>query len=226
MNLIEYIMLHLYFLGTLIASIPFFILFYFKKECRKGMVLTGTFAGVAAFLFSHISVYDYWHPVFMISWLPIEDFLYGFFFGGFVSECADIFLKHKFKKNNNRKVYLLSFTFISPVITYVGVNVFHLNSIIILFIFAIIIAFFSFVFNHHIIRLQLLSGLIALLVTFIIFQILLLIDPHFILNSWKLHNLSGIILFKIPIEEYIFAFLLGFCITHFYEIVIGKDVRF
>ena len=217
---------HLYFVGTLICAIPFLILYLYKKECRKGMLYVGLFCGISAFLYSHISVYDYWHPNFIWKSFPIEDFLYGFFTGGFVSECADLFIKHKFKKNNNRKRYLLLFTLIAPAIIFLGINVLKFNSIIILFIFTIIISTASIIFNHKIINLQIVSGLVALLSTTFVFQILLLIDSDFIVNNWKLENLSGIMFLGVPLEEYVFGFMLGFCFTHFYEMVVGKDVTF
>ncbi len=126
------------------------------------MSYVGLMTGVAAFLFSHISLEDYWHPQFLIPNFPIEDFIYGFFFGGFVSECADLFIKHKFKKNHNRKIYLYSFTILSPLITFLFINIFSLNSIIVLLFLTLVISMASFIFNHKIIYLQFLSGVIGL----------------------------------------------------------------
>jgi hypothetical protein len=212
--------------GAMLYAIPFLILFLYKKDCRKGMLYVGTLAGLAAFLYSHISVSDYWNPNFIFEWFPLEDFLYGFFFGGFVSECADIFIKHKFKKNKNRKRYLLLFTLFIPLIIFVGMNILGFNSIIILLFFTVIISIASVFFNHRIIYLQLLSGFIGLVLTFVIFQILLYFNPEFTVTSWNLENISGIFYFGIPLEEYLFAFMGGFCITHLYEMVVGKDVKF
>lgn len=226
MFLIYFLQNHLYFLGALLFSIPFIILFLYKKECRKGMIYVGLMSGLAAFGFSNISVSDYWHPAFIFKWFPFEDFLYGFFFGGFVSEASDIFLKYKFHKNKNRKRYLIIFTILAPCIIFVGINLLKINSIFILLFLTTIIAIASFIFNHKIIRLQVLSGILGVALTFIVFKILIYISPNFIIENWKIENITGLLYFGIPIEEYLFAFMFAFCITHFYEVIAGKDVKF
>lgn len=224
--LVNFFREYTYLYGAILFGIPFLILYLYKKDSRSGMIHVGLMTGLAAFIFSHISIADYWHPKFLIPNVPLEDFIYGFFFGGFVSECADIFIKHKFKKVKSRKIFLYSLFFISPIITFVFINIFQLNSILVLFLLTLIISIASIFFNYKIIYLQFLSGLVGLFVTFIVFKLLLLINPLFIVENWSLEKISGILISGIPLEEYLFAFMLGFCITHFYEMISGKDVKF
>lgn len=69
---------------------------------------------------------------------------------------------------------------------------------------------------------MILSALVSVVITFFIIKILILIDPFVIEKIWMLENLSGIIIWGIPLEEYAFAASLGFGASFFYEILTGK----
>ena len=225
MDIGHFLSVHLYFLGTLFLSIPFFVLFYLKPKSRQAMLFVGFMCGTTAFIFSDYSVRDYWNPIFVFKSFPFEDFLYGFFFGGFSSECADLFLNHKFIRHKNRLYYLVASMFIFILLTFLFIKILKFNSIVVLLIFALITGLVSLMYNHKILIFQIVSAVIATTLSFLAFQILILIDPNFIANSWKLQNLSGYLFLGIPFEEYLFAFLFGFCITHFFEMVKGLDVK-
>lgn len=64
-------------------------------------------------------------------------------------------------------------------------------------------------------------SLTAVALTFVVFKLLLIIEPTAIQEIWMIENLSGVLIGGIPIEEYIFAAALGFGTPFFYEIVTG-----
>lgn len=151
--------------------------------------------------------------------------MYGFLYGGFLSESVDLFLSHKIRRHKARLVYLVFSVMCFTLLFYVMVKVLDLNSIWFLLVFGFIIGLSSLLFNTKIFKYQVLSGFIGLLLALVIFKILLFINPNFIIESWKLDNLTGILISGIPLEEYLFAFIFGFGICHFYDVISGKDIE-
>ena len=63
------------------------------------------------------------------------------------------------------------------------------------------------------------------ILSFVIFKLLLLIEPRMFSLYWKIEKITGIFILNIPIEEYLFAFMLGFGGSMFYDTVAGNDPR-
>ena len=188
------------------------------------MLEVGILVGLTAFFFSPFSVRDYWHPEFIFPSFPIEDFMYGFLYGGFLSEAVDLFLSHRIRRHKSRLIYLIFSVVCFTLLFYIMVKILLLNSIWFLLLFGFVIGMSSLMFNRKIFKYQVLSGIIGLVLAIIIFQILLFINPNFIIESWKIENLTGILWLGIPLEEHLFAFIFGFGICHFYEVIAGKDI--
>ncbi|MFA5132102.1 MAG: lycopene cyclase domain-containing protein [Candidatus Paceibacterota bacterium] len=222
--MISFLVTHPYFTSTLIL-IPFWVtLFITRKESRAEMLTMGKYLGLCGFILSSTSLRDYWHPAFIFGPFHMEEILYGFLFGGVCVEVAKIFFKEKYRHHPRRLSFLFFTIIISYVMLKVGITYLQINSIYIYCIVLVFMGLACYTLDRKILPLQLTSGLLALILTFTVFKIALLVSPNFIHDTWKLENISGVLFSGIPLEEYIFAFLLGFGGSSYYETYEGIDV--
>lgn len=189
------------------------------------MLTVGALFGVAAvFIGQFYALNDYWNPPYIFSaHLPLEDFLYGFFISGITA----VFHKKIFKPSRYFKTSRKLFMFgILPLLTtifcfFFTVNILGLNSIIAHIIPPAVVGIVIVSLYPHLLTPIFTSSIFAVLLTFLLFQSLLFLYPNVIANFWMLENLSGILWFEIPVEEYVFAAVLGFSVPFFYEVITG-----
>ncbi|NCC70396.1 hypothetical protein EOM09_02335 [bacterium] len=218
---------YFYFIGTTVF-LPIWILLFLKKESRKDMLLTGLFMGLGAVIIEHLyAKIDYWTPIFIFSKFPFEDFYYGFIFGGIGSELHEIILR---KKNSLKKLYpthkkTIIFLFLICFFSFIFfVNILKLNSIIAHIFAPILIGVFIGILRKDLFIDQIYNGIFIMILTTLMFWILLIIEPQLFIKYWYIDNLSGIFILKIPIEEYLFAFAVGFGLGNIYEFTFGYSV--
>jgi hypothetical protein len=190
------------------------------------MLLAGITFGTAAVLIGiKYALHDYWHPVYFLTSFHIEDFLYGFFFGGICAQIYFFFFEVKERTTKKHHPLLVLAAFIVSILSFIFITgILKLNSIIAHIIPPILIGSYICYKDFKDTKIQIWSGFFALAITFIIFKILIFLNPNFIQSIWYLNNLTGILVLGIPLEEYLFAFSFGFGISHFYEFVSGKEI--
>ena len=71
---------------------------------------------------------------------------------------------------------------------------------------------------------SLLSGLAMMIISILFYLVIILISDNWIYNTY-LHGLSGIKIYTVPIEEFVFWFLAGMWVGPFYEYALGKRLR-
>lgn len=214
-----------YLWGSLLL-LPLWLYGFIKnKESRKEMILCGILFGFAAIAIGYIyAIKDYWNPPYIFNnILHIEDFIYGFLFGGIASEIFEIILRMKSVKKDQkpRKNLIIIFGLMAISCFILFVNILNWNSIVAHIVPPLFVGIFCWVYRRDFIIPTILSGIFLLIITFIWQSIILLIYPNVIINIWLLENLSGIFVNNIPIEELIFAFSLGFGASCFYELING-----
>lgn len=69
------------------------------------------------------------------------------------------------------------------------------------------------------------SGSFLALITFLIYLVWLTMYPSAFHDFWMLHNVSGIFVVGIPIEELLYTFTWGSLIGPLYELVAGLRLR-
>ncbi len=223
--MINFLIGHPYFTANLFLVPLWLLLFTVRKESRKEMLIIGKYLGFSALILSSVSLRDYWHPVYIFEHFRIEDFLYGFLFGGICAEVAKIFFKGRYRHHHRRLLFLIFTVIVSYILLKVGVSTLRINSTYVMCIVLLVIGLCCYYIDRKVLPLQITSGMLAMVITFVVFKITLLtIDSDFVYNTWKLHNLSGVLISGIPIEEYLFAFLLGFGGSSYYETYEGADV--
>ena len=221
-----------YLWGSLLL-IPLWLAIYIKQpstNTRYEMLIIGLVFGAASVIIALLySLDDYWHPPYIFGkWLPIEDLLYGFIFGGITSEFYEFVFRPKEVKERLVKRRFLGFVFLAVMVIgmFLMVSVLKINSLTAMVIVALFIGIATVIIRKDLFIPALLSGILIVLLQFLWYWIILAICPSIFSDYWKMENLSGIMILKIPLEEVAFAFALGFGAAHVYEMITGKQMKF
>lgn len=102
---------------------------------------------------------------------------------------------------------------------------FQINSIYASFIGLSLCALFIVFKRHDLVKVALLNGVFLVLAAIPVYIIVLQIYPELIQRYWFVHNLSGISIFGVPIEELAWYFFWGITIGPFYEFAKGLGDR-
>ncbi len=225
MQLVSFFQTYTYLLWVCFLTIPWIFIFFNKETNKREMLSIGTLFGILAVMIGkRYSLLDYWHPNYIL--FPLEDFLYAFLFSGIITEWYKFFFS--FSKNKpGQKHYIFAWMslFITVISFILITDILGFNSFFSYIMAPILIGIFIAIKKPQIFKIQVLSALFATILTFIIFQILLLVNPDFVMTTWKIEKLSGILFLSIPIEEYIFAFSLGFGLSLFYKFISGRELE-
>lgn len=203
------------------------VIFIFNKSLRKEMfwvsLLTAPF-GLTEPLF----VPEYWNPPSLFNLatttgFDIESLIFSFAIGGIGAVLYNSLFKVKHKKMSMNEMHKKRHRFhllalFSPVISFLIISSFTgLNPI-----YSASIAMFTGGIAAMLCRPDLkkevwMGGILFLLLYFVFFLFFTLIYPYAVTNFWNLSEISGILIFGIPIEELIFAFTYGMLWSSAYE---------
>ncbi|MDD4563652.1 MAG: lycopene cyclase domain-containing protein [Candidatus Nanoarchaeia archaeon] len=217
--------LYSYLIGDLTLLIVWFILFYFRKNVRKEMLIISLLIGIGGLFAETIYTIDWWQPLTITGTLiGIEDFLFGFAIGGIGSSIYEVIFKKtvKIKKINQKKRFnqnknILLFGASIVVLLFITFFLMKLNSFYSSIISLGIPIIYMNVKRKDLILNSILSGFFLMLTSFLAFITVELITPGWINSAWFLENLSGIIILTAPLEDLIWSFLMGMFIGPLYE---------
>jgi len=214
-----------YLIGDAVLLIIWFVLFFWRKDVRKEMIIISSLFGIAGIISEFIYTADWWHPLTITnSLVGIEDFLFGFAVGGIASviyeevfkkriKIRKISKKKEFQEDENFFLVGLSLAIIFFVAFYfLKINSFYSS----IFAFAIPLIYMWLKRKDLIID-SLASGFLLMIISFLAFIIPEFITPGWVQSAWYLENLSGIIILKAPLEDIIWFFLAGAFIGPLYE---------
>lgn len=182
----------------------------------------GIIMGIGGILIDQFyAKWDYWNPVFILPNIPFEDFYYGFVLGGISAEFYEIILpiKEIQESKKPKKGWLILSAILTVAAFFITVNVLSINSIIAHILPPLMIGILIAFPNKNLLIFECINGISVSILTFLMFQALLLINPNLFENYWIMENLNGLYVLNIPIEELVFAFALGFGTALFYETI-------
>lgn len=216
----------------LIALIPFCIIwilfFVLKPKLRKEILTISLLIGCASVATSYLWwTKDWWRPQTITGTIVgIEDFIMGFMTGGIMSVLYNFVMNPKVVKRKIRVnkyfglVLICLMTFITiSLFLFFGLTSF-LSSLIAMLSIVLLIIYF----RKDLMINSLVSGVLMLLISTIFYGVILFISDTWV-SSTYLYGLSGIKLFTIPIEEFIFWFVAGMWVGPFYEVVTGVKYK-
>lgn len=218
-----------YLIGDLMLGLVWLFLFIYRKDLRREQLITSVIFGICGLLSQILYLRDYWHPQILFGLqIGLEDFLFGFFIGGIATTIyKEIFHKFFYKKPNKSHHWIWfapSFVLIGlAVLTFfilgLGINSIYSS----LFMFGVL-AFIILCLRKDLVLEAFASGISIMAIMTIFYILFLRIFPQIFERWWMLHNLSGLFLFNIPVEELWWSFAFGMMAGPMYEFF--KGLRF
>jgi len=212
-----------YLIGSLIALTIWTFFFIHRKDTRREMLTLSIIFGITGILAEYLYTIDWWKPLTITGTrIGIEDFLFGFSCGGVFGVAYEYFFKKKIKikrqKNENKRILAFFFSIFIAILTFLSIFVlFDLNSFVLtILIFSTGIAI-MLIKRHDLVKDSIYSGIIALVISIIVYQIVWYLTPGFFNKFWLYENIGKITFLRIPLEEIIWFFLAGAFIGPFWE---------
>jgi len=209
-----------YITGTLFFFIIWLILYIHKKNLRKEILImsliTMPFGPISEILY----LKDYWHPTYLINifGFGIEDLLFAFFVGGIGAVIyEELFVKRIRKGKTEHSKTIISLGIIGLIIIFLATFFLKMNSIYSTSIVMLFIGIIIIMKRRDLLKNALINGILISLLMFVFYTIYTQIFPTIIQDWWKLSNLSGVIIYRAPLEEILWGFSWGFLINPLYE---------
>lgn len=216
-----------YLVGNFMVFLLWLLLFLKRKDLRKEMLFMGLFAGFLGPVWE-FWYKDYWRPEYAFKFLPMfEDCLFGFLIGGISAVIyEEIFAKKLIKRKKKAPYCLIILLAIVSISAFLLFNHFlGINSIYVSFIVFLIVSFVIWRRRPDLVYNSFLSGFFLTIAGLIGHLFFLSLYPNIIKEWWLLHNISGILILGIPIEEPIWFFLWGMVGGPLYEFWQGYRLK-
>ena len=215
-----------YLIGALLFDAAWLAVFIFGKSYRP-QIIWGTLICAPLALTNILFIPQYWTPPSLFNLdqrfrVGIEDVLWAGAVGGIASAIGEIFLKERLaaRRKQPRKRHYFPFAILVAVflvLEFFRPNKTIYNTIIAFTVCALIVA----VLRSDLILTMLVGALDFTLLYFALFVYFLLLYPDFIQRFYNVPNLLGIYVWKVPIEELLFAASGGAVWSIAYEYVMG-----
>jgi len=217
-----------YLLGNLFFVLIWFILFLYRRDLRKEMLVMSFIIMPMGPLTEFFYLRDYWRPELFNGWaVGIEDLLFAFTIGGIAAVIYEEFFSKKYLKKHlalHPKWMFVIFP-LGYAWMFLGNIVLGFNSIYIsisgLLIFGIPMLFF----RHDLLKNAVFSGLFMGLFMLVFYIFFIAIFNGVIQRWWLLGNISGILILGVPIEELMWGFSCGFFVGPTYEFINGLKFK-
>ncbi|MDP3785153.1 MAG: lycopene cyclase domain-containing protein [bacterium] len=226
-----------YLVGCAILSVPWFILFFLRKDLRKPMIWSGLFymkfltivfillsflIWVFSISSSRMITPGYWEPktIFDLGKITngyaVEDALFMFIVGGVVAGIYEAIFHKKISRFKVSAYHFraLMFGSLGAAIVAIATNQ---NFIYSLIAFGFLGAIAIWVERPDLIPHSLWGGIVFTVMYFLLFSVFNSLFPDFILKVYHLENLSGVMLINVPIEELLYALSFGLAWSPIYE---------
>jgi hypothetical protein len=210
-----------YIVGDAILAIVWLVLFFLRKDLRKQQLIVSTIVG----LFGPLADWlyrDYWSPLSIFDFrlgtvdVRIESVFFSFFAAGIAAILYETVFHKKHLYGKPRDVLAIVIILITVVLTIIF-NKLGLNSIWASSLALFISAFIMLVIARNLTKDAVWTGVLLPLIFFILYFIWLSIYPNGIQTFWLSRALTGIHVWKIPIEEIIWFASAGINVGVLYE---------
>ena len=219
-----------YLLGSILFLPVWLFLYFRRKDLRKKMIVMSFLLGFVGPLTESFFIKDYWRPFTITNTsIGIEDYIFVFLFSGIACVLyEEIFGKKLSSRKNRNHHWALFFAFLAGIsflsffffLLYVGIN-----SIYASFISCIILGISFLIFRKDLWIDAIASGFLCGGLFLVFYVLFIQIYPDLFQRMWLLHNLSGYFIYKVPIEEILWAFGVGFIVGPMYEFYAGLTVK-
>jgi hypothetical protein len=214
-----------YLVGALLLGICFWLPIYvLRKGLRREMLFFSLLCAPIGPLSEYFYRHDYWRPELFTGWpVGLEDALFGFFIGGIAAVAYEaVFSKQPHAVHSTiRRWYMFATVPICIVWMLVGTFVLGINSVYASIILFVLLGLFIVWRRPDLLRGAIAGGLLLAAAMFVFYQVWIGLYPGIIQEWWLLHNLSGVLISGVPLEELMWAFGWGFVAGPSYEFITG-----
>ncbi len=218
-----------YLVGSLMLAPLWAIIFYLRKDLRKEMLYM-SFAVAVLGIFAEWNLWtvDWWHPQTITGTrIGIEDFFLGITNGGLAAVIYEVLFKKRLYKRkthtNSHGIWILAMY--SYAILYACFYFLHLTSFVSTILTFLIGGIIMVLYRRDLFIDALASGVLisALVVPF--YWVLFRLSPGMVNDFWYTEKLSGLYFFRIPVEDLVFYFFVGFFVGPLYEFWQSRRLR-
>ena len=217
-----------YLIGNAFFLIVWLILFMLRKDLRKEMLLMSVLIAPLGPLSELFYLRDYWQPQIFTGWvIGIEDLLFAFSIGGIAGVAYEVFFGKRYAKRHlhKRSYFMLGIVVFGVLWMIFGNLVLGFNSIYVSTAGFLLIGLAMLVVRHDLLRDALISGLLVGVLMFIFYLLFIPLHTGIIQEWWLLDNLSGVLIFGVPLEELMWGFGWGFVAGPVYEFINGLRLK-
>lgn len=205
-----------YLIGSLLFFVYWLYIFFRLKEYRQRFLIISLLYAVLGVTFGLIYTADWWRPETVLGYrVGIEDFLLGFSNAGIAAVWYLLF--SKIKDRGQASWIRIAIPLISTgIITLVLFRVFEWNSFYANSVGILTAIIYIFIKRADLIKISLMSGVVMVLFSLPIYLFMIFVSPGWVEHTWMLDKLSGVLFWGIPIEDFIWYFLVGAMVSIVY----------
>ncbi len=214
-----------YLVGGLLGLVVWLGIFLKRSDLRNEMIIMSIVGGLLAVFTEPYFLKDYWRAELISGFsLPFSDFLFGFSWGGVAATIYTIAFPgtrwNPVYKSHTVLFFIILFSFL--LLFHLGVNFTSINSIYIAILMTVLSSTAGLLLRKDLFGIAFTSAFIFSIIYFAFFRgFILLLYPQLLIKFWLLHNLSGINIIGVPIEEILWAASCGFMFGPAYKFMNG-----
>lgn len=217
-----------YLIFSLSAGIPWAIIFIWRKDLRREMLLMGAYAGSVSLMSAYFwHTHDWWLPETITGTrVGIEDVLLGFFGGGIAAVLYEtIFFKRHTRASHVQHGKVLYLFLIAIAVITVLFTVFQITSFIAYTVAMVLTGTIILLLRPDLWKSALITGTLFMLISMPAYYFMMFLFPGWVDKTYLFDYLSGITITGIPIEDLVFNFLMGFIVGPYYEYWQSKRLK-
>jgi hypothetical protein len=210
-----------YLILGLIFLVVWLILFLWRKDTRKEMLIMSLIFGFAGPLADILYTQDWWNPQTLTDTkIGLEAILVGFMIGGIASVIYESIFKKRIwrRRDGKSREFSLFFPLILAVILFFGTFYFlNFNSLLSTIVALVIPTLIIWIKRKDLIIDSLITGFLLVIVSILVYTAVEILTPGWVDSFWIFKNVPDIIVLNVPIDDIIWYFLAGGFIGPLYE---------
>jgi len=219
-----------YLIGDLFFVAFWFILYFIRKDLRREMIFASLLClplGLSDFIF----IPWCWNPHTLFNLRPgIESLIFAFTIGGIAAVLYEVVLKKHLKKAREKRIKTKRhFYVLAGVLIFSGITfsfIFKMDLIYTGIIAMALGAVTIMLSRKDLIKETIFGGILFLIIYFVLlFTLNTFIFPDIIARTWNFEHLFGITIFKIPLEEILWALTFGSLWAPIYKDLKGYTLK-
>ncbi len=207
------------------------ILFVVRNDLRRKILTMSILVaplGITQLFFFR----DYWRPSYSLGTVfdvvGLEEIIFCFLIGGIAAVIYEEIFGLRYAKRHvkNHLYFMLGCSIFGILGMVIGNIILGFNSMYVSITLLLLIGVAVLVFRHDLLKDALFSGLLVGLIMFVFYIFFFnVIFDGIIQKWWLLKNLSGILVFGVPLEELMWGFSWGFVAGPAYEFISGLKLK-